>query len=225
VIRRGTGFLASGSAIASTGLAALKWLDESSSIGDELPRSRVRRVGTGDVTARAIRNESGAPSHRHRHVIARRRSEETAAPLSTRTRRVLGAGEQWLSPISLRGRSARRPVAARHAPERSVHLVARRPRRIAHSRAPWRANCIAPRDSVFPSTALRIGARPRPRRRRVLAQSACRAAALTERGFNFENPTIESIVVIVLRLTTWPESPACNVSDDPFVRVPYLWSS
>jgi len=37
-------------------------LDESSSIGDD-SRSRVRRVGTGDVTARAIRNESGAPSH------------------------------------------------------------------------------------------------------------------------------------------------------------------
>jgi len=189
----GTGFLASGSAIGVYGSRGAEVLDESSSIGDDFLARVCVEWETGDVTARAIRNESGAPSHRHRHVIGGGALKKQLPLFRLGLGGVLGAGEQWLSPISLRDEVRAVLWLLDTRPSGPFNLVAPAAQTNRAFTSALARHCIA-RATPCSLDGAAHRARPRPRRRRGPRQSACRARRADERGFNFENPTIESIV-------------------------------
>jgi len=92
-------------------------------------------------------------------------------------------------------RSARRPVAARHAaPSGPFNLVAPAALTNRAFTSALARQLHRPARLRVPSTALRIALGRDLADGAVLASQRVVPAALTERGFNFENPTIESIV-------------------------------
>jgi uncharacterized protein (TIGR01777 family) len=107
---------------------------------------------------------------------------------------VLGAGEQWLSPISLRDEVRAVLWLLDTRPSGPFNLVAPAALTNRAFTSALARQLHRPARLRVPSTALRIALGRDLADGAVLASQRVVPAALTERGFNFENPTIESIV-------------------------------
>ena len=190
----GTGFLASGSAIGVYGSRGAEVLDESSSIGDDF----LARVCVEWEQATSPLERSGTKvAHLRTGIVMSSRGGALKKQLPLfrlGLGGVLGAGEQWLSPISLRDEVRAVLWLLDTRPSGPFNLVAPAAQTNRAFTSALARQLHRPARLRVPSTALRIALGRDLADGAVLASQRVVPAALTERGFNFENPTIESIV-------------------------------
>ena len=194
----GAACLVSGSAIGVYGPRGDEVLDEASTVGEDFLARRLHGVGTRDGTARPARQVGGASAHRHRHVVARWRTEEAAAALPVRSRWRDGRRSPVDQPDLAARRGARHHVAPRHAPERTVQP--RRPGGPHESRLHRGAGASAAATCTSSHPRGRVGPGPRTRAvaDAVLASQRVVPTALLECGFIFESPSIETMLASAL---------------------------
>jgi uncharacterized protein (TIGR01777 family) len=190
----GTEFLASGSAIGVYGSRGAEALDESSRIGDDF---LARVCAEWEHTTSPLERSGTNVAHLRTGIVMSSRGGALKKQLPLfrlGLGGVLGSGEQWMSPISLRDEVRAILWLLDTRPSGPFNLVAPAALTNREFTSALARQLHRPARLSVPSTVLRVALGADLVDAAVLASQRVVPAALTERGFNFESPNIESIL-------------------------------
>jgi uncharacterized protein (TIGR01777 family) len=198
----GASFLASGSAIGIYGSCGEQSLDESSPVGDDF----LARVCTEWEQATSPLEDSGTTvAHLRTGIVMSSKGGALKKQLPLfrlGLGGVIGSGRQWISPISLRDEVRAILWLIDTRPSGPFNLVAPSALTNRAFTDALARHMHRPARIGVPAWALRVALGSDLVEGAILASQRVVPTALSERGFEFENPSIQSIFSSAFSLTT-----------------------